>query len=298
MRGRDRLKSRVWAGRFGHLGCEPRGQRRLRPAARPRRRARGATRSRRNRHQSHRHQRFLRPARHQPTHQTGVAAVSHRFGHRHQSRGVARRRRLVEAGDGARRFKGCRWFQFEELGRGIARCGQPALDGRRRRSRPDRRFARSAARGFGRTAKAKLAFENREALVFALVAVRHDGAMRHSLLDQRGAPASFGARHRLGVFVQSGDSKQSRVETVGRVNHKNALAPRVARHTSSNSAPVAKARGARQCVATRDAIPAPPGTAPVGRADRPRLWAAKRLRACNPNGERCNGAANRARRAP
>ena len=47
--------------------------------------------------ESHRHQRLLRPARHQPADPRGAASLSRRSGHRHQGRRAARRGRLVES---------------------------------------------------------------------------------------------------------------------------------------------------------------------------------------------------------
>src|SRR5438270_9933081 len=44
------------------------------------------------RHHTHRHQRLLRPARHQPDHQGGASPISGRLADRDQGRGPARRR--------------------------------------------------------------------------------------------------------------------------------------------------------------------------------------------------------------
>ena len=50
------------------------------------------------RRQPHRHQRLLRPARHQPDHPRGAASLSRRSRHRHQDRRPARRGRIVDPG--------------------------------------------------------------------------------------------------------------------------------------------------------------------------------------------------------
>ena len=60
--------------------------------------ARGAARGGRERRQSHRHERLLRAARHQPAHPRGAASLSERSGDRHQDRRPARRGRIVDPG--------------------------------------------------------------------------------------------------------------------------------------------------------------------------------------------------------
>ena len=72
--------------------------RRVRAAEGPRRGARRAARGGGERRRPHRHQRLLRPARHQPDHPRGAASLSGRSRHRHQGRRPARRGRLVDPG--------------------------------------------------------------------------------------------------------------------------------------------------------------------------------------------------------
>ena len=86
-----------------------------------------------SRGQPYRHQRLLRPARHQPAHPRGAASLSGRSRHRHQGRRAARRRRLLDPGAHARR---ARRAPCTTICATSARCDGRREPARRRHPRP------------------------------------------------------------------------------------------------------------------------------------------------------------------
>ena len=88
--------------RMGYGAMQLAGPGVVRAARRPGRGRRRAARGGRARHQPHRHQRLLRPVRHQPDHQGGAAPVPGRPAHRHQGRRAPRRRGRLAPGPCAR----------------------------------------------------------------------------------------------------------------------------------------------------------------------------------------------------